>query len=122
MTEHDNPDAEKQAFNEKARRLLDESVEHMDGPTASKIHQARSRALESKSRRFPWQTWSGAGAVAASLALVAVFAMREPAQLPVIYKDPVQQAAAEEMELMAELDFVAWLVLEEGETDATDRS
>ncbi|MBT4160992.1 MAG: hypothetical protein HOC70_14855 [Gammaproteobacteria bacterium] len=122
MTEHNDQDGKTQAFEEKAKRLLDESVEYMDGPTAAKLHQARSRALESRSRSFRWQTWSGAGALAASVALVAVFVVREPAGLPVIYEDPMQQAVAEEMELMDDLDFMAWLVLEEGETYATDRS
>ena len=56
------------------------------------------------------------------MALVAVFVVREPAGLPGIYEDPMQQAGAEEMELMDDLDFMAWLVLEEGETYATDRS
>ena len=41
--------------------------------------------------------------------------MAEPEPLPVIYEDPVQQAAASEMELMDDLDFVAWLLLQEGE-------
>ncbi|MFT5212275.1 MAG: hypothetical protein ACI9CE_004017 [Flavobacterium sp.] len=35
--------------------------------------------------------------------------------LPSIYEDPIQQAAAEEMELLNDLEFVAWLLLEEVE-------
>ena len=122
MSDHNSQDEKTEVFEKKASQLLDESVAHIDGPTASKLHQARSRALEAKPRPFAWQAWSGAGAVAASVALVAIFVGREPASMPVIYEDPVQQAVAEELELMDDLDFMAWLVLEESEANATDRS
>ena len=110
-----------QSFHRKASELLDESVDRLDGPTLSKLHQARSRALEAKSPMFNWQAFSGAGALAASVAMVFVLFDTAPEPLPVIYEDPVQLAAAQEIELMDDLDFVAWLVLQETE-DAANAS
>lgn len=115
------------AFEKKAAELLDESVDRLDGATLSKLHQARSRALEAKPKSawWGWQAWTGAGAVTASVALVVVLVqpVQQTPALPAIYEDPVQQATAEELELMDDLDFVAWLVLEESElVDETNAS
>jgi len=106
------------------RQLLDDDVAATDGATASRLHRMRSEAVARRSRRTAWVGWTGAGAAAASVAAVALyFNVTTPEPLPVIYDDPLQQAAASEMELMDDLDFVAWLVLQEGEnTDASDQT
>ena len=106
----------------KVRSLLDEEVDGLDGATLSRLHRMRSDAVSERRRPVIWPWWTGAGATAAGLAVVAVyFNVAEPEPLPVIYEDPVQQAAASEMELMDDLDFVAWLVLQETE-DAANAS
>ena len=110
-------------FDNKARALLDEHVEGLDAATLSKLHQARNRALEHAGRRLPAAScWMGAGAMAASLAVAVVYFNQAPPPLPAIYEDPVQQAAAEDFELMDDLDFVAWLVLEEDDLNHVDTS
>jgi methyl coenzyme M reductase beta subunit len=107
-----------------ARKLLDDDVAATDGATASRLHRMRSEAVARRQQRAAWISWTGAGAAAAGVAAVALyFNVTEPDPLPAIYEDPVQQAAASEMELMDDLDFVAWLVMQEGEnTDASDQT
>lgn len=108
----------------KARRLLDDDAAAVDGATASRLHRMRSEAVQRRRSIPAWGTWAGAGAAAASFATVAVyFSLAQPEPLPAIYQDPVQQAAASDIELMDELDFVAWLVLQEGENaDVIDQT
>lgn len=113
------------AFNKRAKELLDESVESLDGPTRSRLHRARSNAVARAGQPAPssWFGWTTAGALAASLAVAAIYVDRRPPPLPSIYEDELQQAAAEDIELLTDLDFIAWLVLEEGESaDATHSS
>ncbi len=112
-----------QGFYEKSSALLDESADAIDGPTLSKLHQARSRAVErAQSRRFTVNQWVPAGAVAASFALVAVTYLQAPEPLPHIYEDPVQQATAQDMELLEDLEFIAWLAAQEDASDGVESS
>lgn len=111
-----------EALTEQTRQLLDDSVEYMDGPTRARLHRARSAALEGRRRRPTWVGWAATGTVAASFAAALIYMDTQPPPLPPIYEDPVQQAAAEEMELMDDLEFVAWLVMEEGEGGIKDQS
>lgn len=98
----------------KSRRLLDESLESMDGATLSRLHQVRSAAIERSRRREPkWFEWTSMGAVCTGLAVIAFNVYIQPPPLPTIYQDPQQQATAEQMELLDDLDFIAWLVMEE---------
>ena len=114
-----------EAFDKKAKDLLDENVDRLDAATLSKLHQARNQALESAGKRSglpAYSGWVGAGAMAASLAVGVVYFNQQPPPLPAIHEDPIQQAAAEEIELMDDLDFVAWLVLEEDDLNHVDSS
>ncbi len=97
------------------RELLDDHSAGLDGNTRAKLHQARNRALDGDRRTTATFGWAGAGAVAASLALAVVYFEPAPPPLPTIYEDPTQQAIAEDIELMDDLEFYAWLVLEEDE-------
>ena len=112
-------------FDNKAKDLLDKHVDGLDAATLSKLHQARNQALESAGKRVglpAYSGWVGAGAMAASLVVGVVYFNQQPPPLPAIYEDPIQQAAAEEIELMDDLDFVAWLVLEEDDLNHVDSS
>ena len=102
-----------------AKQAFDRSVSEIDAPTRSRLTQARYRALQELSpaavRRSFWR-WplAPAGAIAAA-ALVALlmFSQREPAT------EPALQAAAvadleillgeEDLEMLEELEFYAWL-------------
>ena len=116
MHEDENKDIEGALpFEEKARQLLDESLSSIDGATLSRLHQSRNRALERKKILKPWIQWSGGGAIAASILFTASLYYQPAPTLPSIYEDPAQQAAAEDIELLNDLEFVAWLLLEESE-------
>lgn len=115
----------KPEFEKDARDRLNEHVDGLDGATLSKLHQARSKALANQSGGkiwFPHRAWLGAGTLAVSIAVAVLFIDRQPSPLPAIYEDPRQQAAAENLELMDDLEFIAWLVLEEDLADETTRS
>ena len=103
-------------FERKAAELLDESVAGLDANIASRLHQARSVALESRPVWLQWTAWTGAGALAAGLASVFLLMDMRPVEtgIPTLYEDAVQQATAESLELMDELDFLAWLAMQEG--------
>jgi predicted PP-loop superfamily ATPase len=106
---------ENQDFNEKARLLLDEGIDSIDSATLSRLHRARNRALKSQKKINPWLKWSGGGAIAATVLFAMNISLESVEPLPSIYEDPIQQAAAEEIELLNDLEFVAWLLLEEVE-------
>jgi hypothetical protein len=107
----------KEEFNDKSRSLLDEHVDALDAATLSKLHQARTRAVAARRSRVPaYAGWAG-GALAASITLAVINFEQGPPPLPSIYEDPLQQAAAEELEFVDDLEFIAWLILEEEETN-----
>ncbi|MFT7686721.1 MAG: hypothetical protein ACI9FB_002067, partial [Candidatus Azotimanducaceae bacterium] len=72
-------------------------------------------AIERKQKGKPWLQWAGGAAVAASILFTAILFYQPASSLPSIYEDPIQQAAAENIELLNDLEFVAWLLLEESE-------
>lgn len=112
MAEHDSD-----PFSTRSKDLLNESTEHLDAATLSGLRQARSRALQRTDGGISWVTWMPAGALATTILLVGVYFYRLPPPLPMIYQDPIQQATAENMELLDDLEFMAWLVLEESTPD-----
>ena len=110
-------------LNRRAAALLDEHADALDGPTRARLHQARNRALAGVSPVRRVLPWAGAGAVAAGIFAVTLLVTQATPPLPAIYEDPLQQAAAEDMELMDDLEFMAWLVLEEDyQDDAANNS
>ena len=108
MSEHD-----KDPFLTRSRELLDESTEHLDAATLSRLRQARSRALEDTGRSKQWLYWVPAGAMAAGLLVFGIYINPLVPPLPVMYQDPIELETAESIDLMDDLEFVAWLVLEE---------
>ncbi len=107
-------DQESDKLAAKARELLDESAEHMDAATRSRLHQARVRALESRRRRMPWYGWATGGVFAASAAF-ALLVYQAPAQLPLNYADPTESLAVDDMELLEDMEFMAWMILQESD-------
>ena len=75
---------------------------------------ARLEAKQSTQQRPLWFSWVPAGAMAAGILAVGIYQNQAQLPLPAIYQDPVQQSAAENMELLENLEFAAWLVLKEG--------
>lgn len=114
-----NPGDEKRA--ERARRLLDESVEHLDAATLSRLNQARQQALEAAEHRahVRWAWWGvPAGGVAAAF-LAAVIWWPRPAvdgtPAPPI-EDMEILVNADSLEMLEDLEFFMWL--DEADVDA----
>ena len=62
---------------------------------------------------LPWYGWASGSAIAAGV-LLGVFVYQQPAELPA-YVDPVHQELAENMELLEDMEFMAWIILQEEE-------
>lgn len=114
---------------ERARQLFTESVQSVDGQTRSKLAQARARAVEAASqRRNRW--WFApsslvpiGGVAAAALAVALIWQGAEipsATMQPAVISDLDLLLEGEDLDLLEELDFYAWLleqpdVLEAGE-------
>ncbi len=114
---------------ESSKKLLHDNEATMDAATLSRLHHARSRALEQ--RRAGWLWWPAMGAVTAAAFTGFVFfpsldssldssaiAIQESAvQLAVSMtnEDLELLSSTEDLEFLAELEFYAWL--EETELD-----
>jgi hypothetical protein len=86
----------------RARQLFDESVERLDGPTRSRLTQARYAALaELGRRRLPAGAWLPAGALAAA-AVLAVALWSGPGAG--VGPAPVFAAAPADIELLTVAD------------------
>ncbi len=114
----DNQNPERR-LEERAKELFDQSVGRIDGHTRSKLAQARNRALEHANSKRGSAWWSGAaswvpaGAVAAS-AFAAWLLWQGVAISPqavdlAALSDLEILLADEELEMLEELEFYAWL-------------
>ena len=107
----------------KSKQALDESVEHLDAQTLSRLNQARQKALSQKTHVFPlniswanisWKniSWAPASAFAAlSIAIIASSLFLSTPNNTLTSADEVEfMASNEDLELMEDLEFVAWLI------------
>ncbi|MEP5766155.1 MAG: hypothetical protein ABJ308_16275 [Halieaceae bacterium] len=98
-----------------ARDSLDGSVENLDAATLSQLNQARQRALESAPQPWLSRVWLPMGAAGfAVLALAIALPLLQPREPLTPQLNPVNeesyQAAAQDMELVEDLDLVLWLM------------
>lgn len=117
----DNSDEGMDSFALRASTLLSESTEHLDGGTLSRLSKARSVALDAVDPPQAASAWRFAlvpAGLAAAL-VVAVTFREAPTTLPSVYDDPRQQAVVEEMELLDNMEFMAWLALQEEGSDGS---
>ena len=114
--EHDG--ASRQPVEERAKELFDESLGNLDGRTRSALNQARHAALtelEGRQRQGAWRFWGPLSGVAAAALFVAVvfgpvWTTLQPTPdnaMPLEDFDII--ADAENLELLEDLDFYAWL-------------
>jgi hypothetical protein len=109
-----------------SKRTFDRSTQEIDAATRSRLTQARVRALEelASGKRFAW-TWrasmlpAGAAATAAIAAWLVLMHgnVGSPPQLVNNFGDLEMLLGEEELEMIEELDFYAWLE-EQPEFDA----
>lgn len=105
---------------QQVREVLDEGAQSIAGSSASRLNQARQRALDlGLQRRRPRWLWpSFALATAAALMLVLSLTLRAPellpAAAPAVAADELSQdldllAGNEDLEMIENLEFYAWL-------------
>ncbi len=110
MSEQHDP----RAFEARTKAAFDADVGALDAATQSRLTQARVRALAELAPRRPWGLRSllpvGAAAAAALAAWIALVphAPNQPVQ-PAALGDLDVLTAAEDLQLIEELEFFAWL-------------
>ena len=114
--QNSKPGSKDRTLEERTKALFQESVANLDGPTRSKLTQARYRALAELQApsRAAWRwSWAPAGAIAAvALATWMLWSGQPPVE------ETFDVAAAtdleillseEELDMLQELEFYAWL-------------
>src|SRR5262245_34134321 len=125
-----NDDEKLAAFERRAQQLLRAGAERLDGPTRSKLTQARHAALESARGRgwvsfVGWKTWLmplGSVAGAAALAVLLHFHHGNGVTAQASLEDLEVVAAGESLEMMEDLDFYEWLDTQQGADGAKEVS
>ena len=114
------------AFAARAKAVFDASVAGLDGRTRSRLTQARHAAVEALARpRAAWRSrWlPAAGLAAAALAAVVVMLDVQPGnnepQFAAVVEDMELLTGAEDIELLEDMEFYAWL---EGVPDASEEA
>jgi hypothetical protein len=119
MVNRNDHDTSLSAIEKRAKAVFDESVENLDGRTRSALTQARHAALaelEVRKHSRAWKIWGPlSGLTAAALVVAVMFgpiwttarAPQDGGAMPLEDFDIV--ADAENLELMENLDFYAWL-------------
>lgn len=107
-------------FLNQVREVLDESTASMDAQTASRLNRARQRALDlglKPRSRWVWPSLALATAASLTLALSLAVHMPDTAPLPAataaraadLSQDLELLAGSEDLELIENLEFYAWL-------------
>lgn len=121
-----NPETNDSHIEQQLKDALDQRAAGLDGATLSRLRQARAQALEQPRHWWHGIAWPQAGVVAAlaSVTLIAVLVMRQPApeMLPL---DPSAEALEvatleHDLELIEDMAFYSWL--ETQDIDGADSS
>jgi hypothetical protein len=104
------------------RTQLDEDARDLDAETASKLNRARQRALDAglarRRSRYGFLAYALTASIAALLALsVLVRVAERPEPMPAVATAPTADdldllAGTEELEMIEDLEFYAWLELQ----------
>ena len=108
---------ERSAVERKTKALFDDSVAHTDAATQSRLNRARQRAMAELNTGRRWSgTWLPAGAAAAlAVAVVTIMLGRMPdggsdLESTVATDTDLQMLlTTDDLELIEELEFYAWL-------------
>jgi hypothetical protein len=108
------PDPIDARLEQRSKSLLEQSANELDASTRSKLTQARHAALEelSRSRRNPAWRWAPVAAMVAVAAILVTIPARDgsrPESPALLLEDFDLVADAENLELMQEVEFYAWL-------------
>ena len=106
-----------QALQQSMVDALDQSIEHLDAHTLSRLNQARHKALEYADRpRLLSSQWLKAATFAVLLVTIVngwLFFSTPQIQQQLDSDDLELLLASDDYELVQELDFIAWMIEEE---------
>lgn len=97
------------AFVKTAQQHLDQYAADLDDLTSARLAALRRTALEQRARRMPGWLPGGGVAVAAAALLAVVIWNGTSERLNGLPGDPGLLAQVEDLELIEELEFYAWL-------------
>ena len=109
-------DEEFSEFERKARQRLEASEHDIDPDRLQRLQAARRAAVAAvpaaPERGLAGRWWVPTGAMAAVALVLGLLLLPEPEGLPPVL-DAAEMSAAQEMELLDELEFVAWMLEQE---------
>jgi len=107
-------DADEKSFIIASKTVLDESVRELDAGVATRLRQARYRALDVKSKPFRWLVpASGFAAVSVAVLAVALWLTQPSRPGPVQGVEDLEiLSSGENLELFDDLEFYHWLAVQ----------
>ena len=104
-------------FAKQAKALFDESVENLDAATLSKLNRGRHAALEASGKhRSVWLWWAPALGVTAAITVAVMMAVPRPDAVEAVPAGDMDILLGEEsIEMLEDLEFYAWMELQDGE-------
>lgn len=114
-----NSNNQASAFEERVRVAMREAEENVSPDVSHRLAAARRSAVAQADAQKPWM-WAGVGgALTAGLLVALLVAPQADESLPLFAES--EMAAAQDVELLEELEFVAWLVAMEENPDALEQ-
>ena len=104
-------------FAKEAKALFDESVDKLDAATLSTLNRGRHAALEASGKgRSVWLRWAPGLGVTAVIVVAVIMATPRPDVLDAVPASDIDILLGEEsIEMLEELEFYAWMELQDGE-------
>jgi len=104
-------DPEEKAFLAASKAVLDESARDLEPEVATRLRQARYRALETKSKSLRWLVpASGFAAVSVAIFAAALWLFQPSRIVPVQSVEDLEiLSSSENLELFDDLEFYHWL-------------
>jgi hypothetical protein len=99
-----------------SRDALNDSIEHLDANTLSRLNQARQKSLSQKENspliNIPWIPAGALAALSITVVVGSLF-LSSPESSLTNLDEAEFMATNEEIELVEDLEFVAWLIEQE---------
>jgi len=120
-TEFKTGEPETSTLETRSKELFEESLARIDARTRSRLTQARHAALDELNRRHSsrW-LWAPAGGLAAAAAIAAFLIARPGIESTTPGTPPLEEleavAGVENIELLEDVEFYAWLAEQNGAT------
>lgn len=109
-----NTDADDKSFLAASKAVLDESARDLDAEVATRLRQARYKALDAKPAPFRWLVPAGGlAAVSVAVLAVALWLSQPSRSVPVQSVEDLEIiSSAENLELFDDLEFYHWLAVQ----------